>query len=291
MGKIVRSAAFTNTAYVVNVPQIAHEAPPASARDERFGDPFGDAGSVSFAPRADLDAAPAAAAPSVDWDAVRADAEELIDRAATDAQAILEQAEAAALELVDRAQAHVAEIEADARERGMEAGRAAAEEAARAELEPEIATLRDLIASLRTQRHAIFESAEPEIVRLAIDVAERVVHTEIGENPNVVVENVRQALTRLLAREVVTLRVNPADLEAIRQHRDSIVASSDIEHLRVVEDQRVDRGGVLVETESGTIDAKIATQLREARRAILSDESIALGQSAEDALHPPAQAS
>jgi len=89
----------------------------------------------------------------------------------------------------------------------------------------------------------------------------------------------------------VTLRVNPADLDTIRQHREAITASNDVEHLRIVEDQRVDRGGVLVETEAGTIDAKIATQLREARRAILNDgeDGIALGDA--EMLHSPAQAS
>jgi flagellar biosynthesis/type III secretory pathway protein FliH len=45
----------------------------------------------------------------------------------------------------------------------------------------------------------------------------------------------------------------------------------------------------MVETDAGTIDSKIATQLREAKRAILSEEQIALGD--EETLHPPAQAS
>ncbi len=88
-------------------------------------------------------------------------------------------------------------------------------------------------------------------------IAERIVHERTRSNPNVVVENVRQALTRLVGREVVTLRVNPGDLDTIREHRDEIVAANDVEHLRVVEDQRVDRGGVIVETDAGTIDAKI----------------------------------
>ncbi len=290
MGKIVRSAAFGDTAYVLNVPRVENEPPEPTGRErvDRFDrfDPFGDE-AVAHAPAAEF----VAQTPMVDWDAVRTDAEALIDRAESDAGALLAQAESAALELVNRAQTHVEAIESEARERGFAEGRASAQEAARAELEPQLATLADLIASVRAHREAMFGAAEPELVRLALEIAERVIHIELAANPNVVVENTRQALTRLLAREVVTVRVNPADLDAIREHRDAIMASSDIEHLRVIEDQRVDRGGVLIETESGTIDAKISTQLREARRAILSDDSIALGPSAEGELHPPAQAS
>src|SRR5262249_50298598 len=135
--------------------------------------------------------------------------------------------------------------------------------------------------------------AEPELVKLAMAIAERIVHTEVAENKHVIVENVRSALTRLVNREVVTLRLNPTDLETIRQYRDSILAASDVEHLRIVEDQRVDRGGVVVETEAGTIDAKIATQLREAKRALLTDDSIALDTNSgdEELLHPSAHVS
>jgi flagellar biosynthesis/type III secretory pathway protein FliH len=45
--------------------------------------------------------------------------------------------------------------------------------------------------------------------------------------------------------------------------------------LRIIEDQRVDRGGVLVETDGGTIDARIGTQLNEAKRVLhVEDELI-----------------
>jgi flagellar assembly protein FliH len=111
-------------------------------------------------------------------------------------------------------------------------------------------------------------------VRLAMTIAERIVHEQISVDPNVVLDNVRQALTRLVGREVVTLRVNPADLDTIRAHRDSIAGANDVEHLRVVEDQRVDRGGVVVETDAGTIDAKVSTQIREARRTLLAEPSV-----------------
>ena len=60
------------------------------------------------------------------------------------------------------------------------------------------------------------------------------------------------------------MRVNPADIERMREHRDELLALGDVKNIRVIEDQRVDRGGVVVETDGGTIDAKISTQLNEA---------------------------
>jgi flagellar assembly protein FliH len=116
-------------------------------------------------------------------------------------------------------------------------------------------------------------------------------HREIEVAPNVVLGMVRAGLARLSGREKVTVRVNPGDLATMREHREAFQNTADVESLRIVEDQRVDRGGVVIETESGTIDAKIGTQLREVRRVFAPDEPVALPAAGENPLRSPAQAS
>ncbi|HTU71470.1 MAG TPA: FliH/SctL family protein [Candidatus Baltobacteraceae bacterium] len=287
MGKIVKEARFSGGAYVVGVPRAEGDGELDERREggDPFSPPFVEPSSNGHTERITLPEPEH----RVDWDALRADAEAIVDRAAADAESLIHQAQAKALELVEAAGARAAQIEEQARISGREQGYAAGKSAGEEELAPVIATIRELIESVRAQRGAAIAAAEPELVRLAMAVAERVIHGELLTNPTVIVENVRQALTRLVSREVVTLRVNPVDLDSIRAHRDEIVAAGDVEHLRIVEDQRVDRGGVIIETDAGTIDSKIATQLREARRAILSDDELALGDA--EVLHSPAQAS
>lgn len=276
MGKIVKSARFVDAKYVVEVPRAEQ---PAQAETPRVLDEHptvytavpstnGLTERITLPPPE----------PQVDWEQLQADAEAIVDRAAGDAENLIRHAQRKALELVEAAQAQVAALESDARASGHEQGYTAGKSAAEDELEPVITTIRELIESVRAQRAAVIAGAEPELAKLAMAIAERIVHTELQTNQNVVVENVRQALTRLVSHEVVTLRVNPVDLDTIRHRRDDIVAVGDVEHLRIVEDQRVDRGGVIVETDAGTIDSKISTQLREARRAILSDDNISLGE-------------
>jgi flagellar assembly protein FliH len=289
VGKIVKSARFVDAKYVVEVPRVElqceEEEPPREVVESptvRVTVPpstNGHSDRIILPPPEAL----------IDWQQLRTDAEAIVDRAAGDAETLIRHAESKALELVDAARTRVAKLEEDARVAGREQGYAAGKSAAEDELAPVITTIRELIESVRAQRGAVIAAAEPELVRLAMAIADRIVHTELQTNQNVIVENVRQALTRLVSREVVTLRVNPVDLDTIRQHRDDIVAAGDVEHLRIVEDQRVDRGGVIIETDAGMIDSKISTQMREARRAILSDEEIALGEAAEIA--SPAQAS
>ena len=289
MGKIVKSAKVADSRYYVDIPVAAAEAAPEPAsieHDDRFvtsyDDPFTRELRESGYAAAPPPAPAVEARASVDWETLRAEAEAIVDQAANDAERLLKQAETISLDLVAKARAKVAEIEEAARAAGDERGYAEGKQKGETELDPVIATFREVAQSIREQRRALLEASEPEIVRLAMAIAERIVHTEIATNPSVVLGNVRSALTRITSREVVTLRVNPADHDIIRAHRDAIHAASDVEHLRIVEDQRVDRGGVMVETEAGTIDAKVATQLMEARRAILSEDSIALGPSLDD---------
>lgn len=297
MGKVVKSARFVDQKYVVGVPAVdtVAPAPPIGEFDDAFaaarfipqanGSTNGHSNGVHVAEPEVVEEPQ----PQIDWERLRADAEAIVDRAAADAETLLKQAETTALDLVANAEARVAQIEEEARAHGYQEGFDQGNKAAHDELDPLFKTMRELIEGVRAQREAVIAGAEPELVRLAMAIAERIVHTEVANNSQVVVENVRAALTRLVSREVVTVRVNPADHETIRQYRDSIVAASDVEHLRIVEDRRVDRGGVLVETDAGTIDAKISTQLREAKRAILTEEAIALDTPEErDALIPPA---
>ncbi len=293
MGKVVKSARFAERKYVVGVPavDVVASAPPVVQCDDAFAVAHLATGlnGYSNGVHAPEPEPPAEPVPQIDWERIRADAEAIVDRAAADAETLLKQAEATAADIVTSAQARVAQIEEEARTRGCRRGYDEGRQAAHDELDPVFKTMREMIEGMRAQREGFIASAEPELVRLAMAIAERIVHTEVSNTRQVVVENVRAALTRLVSREVVTLRVNPADHETIRQYREAIVAASDVGHLRVVEDQRVDRGGVLVETDAGTIDAKISTQLREAKRAILSEEAIVLDTSqVRDALLPPA---
>ena len=131
-----------------------------------------------------------------------------------------------------------------------------------------LVTMRGLLEMARAERHKLIEDAEPELVRLALGIAERVLHQQVALDRGVVVEMAKVAIARLIERDTVTVRVNPADLERMREHREELIAIGDIRNLRVVEDKRVDRGGVVVDSETGTIDARIATQLEEARKIL-----------------------
>ncbi len=277
MGKVVKGAKVAEQRYQVGPPSI-------QAQPQTFATSYDD---PIFA-----EMAPAAAPADVNVDAVRAEAEQLIENASADAQALIRDAQERALSLIEEADRRVAEIEAAAKREGFDQGVSDGRAAAQAEMDEMLETMRGLIEMARIERHKIIEGAEPEIVRLSVAIAERILTKHLALEPNAVIEMTRSAIARLVSRETVTVRVNPADIEVMREHRDQLMAMNDIDNLRIIEDQRVDRGGVLLETEAGTIDAKISTQLREVRRLMAVDDALSVSESHEPALiNPPAQAS
>ena len=201
---------------------------------------------------------------SVPVEQVASRARALVDDAEQRAEALLSEAHERAKQLIEDAANRADELVEVIGKRAHDEGFAAGTDQANREMGDMIATMRNLVDMARVERHKLIESAEPELVRLAMGIAERVLHQQIALDRGVVVEMAKVAIARLVDRESVTVRVNPADVERMREHRDEFLDAGDIKNFRIVEDQRVDRGGVIVETDGGTIDARISTQLGEA---------------------------
>jgi flagellar assembly protein FliH len=274
VGKVVKGARSTDARYTIAVPAVertvVHGIPEASYEDEYGFNAYARDVPESGAPPAP----PPPAAPAIDFDALRSEAEAIIDGAERDAEALLADAHARARAMIDDAGSRAEQVAENARRAAHEAGHAAGTQAAEREMSELLATMRNLIEMARAERHKIIESAEPELVKLAIGIAERVLHQQIALDRNVVVEMAKVAISRLIDRDTVTVRVNPADLERMREHREDVLALGDVKNVRIIEDQRVDRGGVVVETDAGSVDARVHTQVAEAKKLLHVEDDV-----------------
>lgn len=279
MGRVVKNAPASATTYVV--------APPNAGALN--GKPADDA---LFADVTELHAEPEPVFPSapeaqpIDWPALHREASQLLDVAAADAEAMLVDARDRVKTIVDDARTGAVDVAEQARKEGHDSGHTEGVAAAEREMEEMLATMRGLIDMARVERHKIIEGAEPEIIKLAMGIAERILHKAVEVDRDVVVAITKSAIGELVDRESITVRVNPIDLERMKQHRDSMLALGETKHMRVIEDQRVDPGGVVVETDAGTLDAKISTQVDEAKRVLRLDTGeFVVEPAAESPLH------
>lgn len=74
---------------------------------------------------------------------------------------------------------------------------------------------------------------------------------------------VSQALATVRSQHTVTLRVEPNQVEAMKQSIHTLLANYPaINYVDVIADRRLTRGGCILETAMGTVDASIDTQLK-----------------------------
>jgi flagellar assembly protein FliH len=162
-------------------------------------------------------------------------------------------------------EADLAGLEQDAREQGLAHGIRVAEESYHTKL----ARLDSLVSSLQAERTEFFDRIEPEIVRLAIAIAEKIIGAELELNPDRVLEMVRSAMKRLRDRESLRISVNPADFARVKEARDDLIGAVDgVRKLEIVEDRRTDPGGCVIESPNGTLDARVKTQIDQIATAL-----------------------
>ena len=151
--------------------------------------------------------------------------------------------------------------------RDLEAGAA---ESVRAQVDEVVARFSSMVDDFAAQRVDLLKMSEEVVVRLAVTVARRIVGDAIEINEEVVLETVRRALKHVQEKESLVIRVNPEDLKIVREHRSewlSIVEGSG--SLDVEEDERIRKGGCLVETEAGNVEARIDRQIQTLEKALV----------------------
>jgi flagellar assembly protein FliH len=177
-----------------------------------------------------------------------------------------------AAEIVAEAQAEADSIREQARAQGHAEGLAAGREEFAAQAAPAVQALAESIVQAEAERGRIASEVESAAVELAIQIAEKALTTALSVDPDKVLDVVRGALRCLVDRERVTIQVHPADLPLVRDAVDGLVQQlGGIEHIEVQEERRVQRGGAIVRSTAGEIDARIHTKLDNARE-ILENE-------------------
>ena len=186
------------------------------------------------------------------------------------AQGILADARQKAAELEADIKQRVTQTEREAYERGYTDGHSKGYDEGKAEVQRLVESLHGIITRAIEKRNEIIEEAETQIINLVLLIVKKVIKVISENQKNVVINNVVQALRKLKSRGDVVIRVNLADLELTSEHvKDFMKMVENVKSITVLEDTSVDRGGCIIETDFGQIDARISSQLHEIEERIL----------------------
>lgn len=109
------------------------------------------------------------------------------------------------------------------------------------------------------------------VLELSLDVARQVVAGELAVRPERILDVVNLALKQMAetSREA-RLLLNPDDAALVRPHLDQVL---DKNRLRIVEDVRIVRGGCLIETAQGDLDATLPGRWRQVVQVLGSNKN------------------
>ncbi|MCQ2585431.1 MAG: flagellar assembly protein FliH, partial [Treponema sp.] len=111
---------------------------------------------------------------------------------------------------------------------------------------------------------------ETQIVELVILMSRKVIKIISENQKNVIMANVLAALKKVRSRGEVTLRVNIEDVKLTSEHTSEFIKHVEkVQGITVMEDSSVEKGGCIVETDFGAIDARISSQLTELENKII----------------------
>ena len=128
-----------------------------------------------------------------------------------------------------------------------------------------------LLASLGSELGGLQQDMARTLAISATQLARRIVRAELATRPELVAAVAQEAIdTLLLSANHISLRVHPDDHALVAQGAAEVLAARGA---RLLADASLARGGVLVESDIGVIDATLETRWRRAAAALGSDES------------------
>ncbi|MCH8153361.1 MAG: hypothetical protein IH830_13425 [Planctomycetes bacterium] len=202
-------------------------------------------------------------------------AERVLEQARAEAQRIVEQSRAEAQELVAQA---VQRGHAEGKEQGLAEGREQGREEAVGQFKIQIG---DLITSWteaaqrwESDRNAMLDAAREDVLEFALAMGTKITHRTIEADPTVVTDQLAEALALLAEPTAVTVSINPEDRPMVESVLpDMLQRLSRCAHIDVREEETVSRGGCIVATGKGRIDATIERQIDRIVATILAPAS------------------
>jgi flagellar assembly protein FliH len=127
-----------------------------------------------------------------------------------------------------------------------------------------------VLTSLRQAVAQVVHETENTVVSLALEVAQKLV-SDMPVSVPMIEAAVRDALLQVEGTAQLTVRLHPADLELLKNAASPVLAAAELgEEFRFLGSPEVSRGGCLIQTRFGTVDARRETKFDLIKRSLLS---------------------
>jgi len=127
-----------------------------------------------------------------------------------------------------------------------------------------------LLATTRRAAARKLADGEADLVRLALHIAERLLHRELAQHPEAIADLVAGLLREARGQSPLLLRLHPADADALeRSHPRLAELLGELPEFRVETATDLGRGSCLLEGPDVTVDGRLEIRLANLERALL----------------------
>jgi len=127
--------------------------------------------------------------------------------------------------------------------------------------------------SIPTIKKNILEKGEEQMVKLALAIAEKIIQQEVSTKKDVIFAVLKNAIKNIAETEGMKIRLNTQDFRYMMEVKKDFLQSFDgIRNVVFEEDSSIKRGGAVVETMFGDVDARLESQIKEIKTAMLSSK-------------------
>jgi flagellar assembly protein FliH len=145
---------------------------------------------------------------------------------------------------------------------GREQGRAETIAAQQKKIDQGAAALKHAVEEMVRIRQQDLDRMETETVRLALAIARKVIGHET-EHGQVIRHVLKAAMKKVVDHRHLTVRLNPKDIDTVDGFKHDRLLTDELgAFLRLEADELIQRGGCIIETKLGDLDARIDQQIK-----------------------------
>lgn len=125
-----------------------------------------------------------------------------------------------------------------------------------------IRSIESVTQNLQKEYKTELKKLENLVIDLSSIIAKQLINSEVLYNPELVIDQVRRTIASLEDDKIFKLHLHPSDVEILTKvHSTLLPDEHESQSIIITADTSVDRGGCLLETSAGFIDARMSSQL------------------------------
>ncbi|MCL2688993.1 MAG: FliH/SctL family protein [Chitinispirillia bacterium] len=123
---------------------------------------------------------------------------------------------------------------------------------------------------LEVSKSNMYHDLDRVLLEFCIELTKKIIASEVATNKELILSVIKKSLVMIAERDNIVIRVSPQDLEITSHSKDFWSSVTErLENVKFEADSRIEKGGCIIESNSGMVDARLGVQIDEVAELVL----------------------